>query len=158
VLVAYAAKTGTLSWPLFILYIGLIFWTVGYDTIYACQDIEDDMKIGVKSTARRFGKKIKLGVSISYAFCLVCIILAMKFELPNIKLNLKNEIIPVPLDIIVFGIPSIFGTHLLFQVINLKPNVPANVLGHFKSNFWAAFYLIIGLSMAGYFSSKSIYY
>jgi len=38
VLVAYAAKTGEVSGPLFILYLGLIFWTVGYDTIYACQD------------------------------------------------------------------------------------------------------------------------
>ena len=58
VLVAYAAKTGTVILPLLILYAGLIFWTVGYDTIYACQDIEDDMKIGVKSTARRFGKHL----------------------------------------------------------------------------------------------------
>ena len=63
VLVAYAIKTGTLSPAVMILYIGLIFWTVGYDTIYACQDIEDDALIGVKSTARRFGKRIK---SVSY--------------------------------------------------------------------------------------------
>ena len=73
VLVAYAAKTGVVSTPLFILYAGLIFWTVGYDTIYACQDIEDDMKIGVKSTARRFGKQVKLGVSLCFTvfFCMI---------------------------------------------------------------------------------------
>ena len=154
VLVAYAAKTGTMSWPLFILYIGLIFWTVGYDTIYACQDIEDDMKIGVKSTARRFGKSIKLGVGISYAVCVICIILAIKFEIPEINLNLKNEIIPVPLDIIAFGIPSLFGTHLLFQIINLKPGLSSSALRNFKSNFWAALLLIMGFCMVGYFFYK----
>ncbi len=67
VLVAYAAKTGEVSIPLFILYLGLIFWTVGYDTIYACQDIEDDAMIGVKSTARRFGGSVFKIVSIFYA-------------------------------------------------------------------------------------------
>ena len=67
VLVAYSAKTGTVSAPLFILYLGLIFWTVGYDTIYACQDIEDDAMIGVKSTARRFGESVIKIVSVFYA-------------------------------------------------------------------------------------------
>jgi len=70
VLVAYAAKTGTVSTPLFILYIGLIFWTVGYDTIYACQDIEDDAMVGIKSTARKFGGRVKLGVGICYLILL----------------------------------------------------------------------------------------
>ena len=154
VLVAYTAKTGAMNWPLFILYLGLIFWTVGYDTIYACQDIEDDMKIGVKSTARRFGKSIKLGVSISYAFCVMCIILAIKFKIPEINLNLKNEIIPAPLDIVIFGVPSIFGTHLLFQIINLKPSLSSNALRNFKSNFWAALLLITGFCMVGYFLYK----
>ena len=73
VLVAYAAKTGTVSTPLFILYLGLIFWTVGYDTIYACQDIEDDAMVGIKSTARKFGGRVKLGVGVCYLifFCLI---------------------------------------------------------------------------------------
>lgn len=58
VLVAYAAKTGMVNLPLFLLYAGLVFWTIGYDTIYACQDVEDDALIGVKSTARLFGDKV----------------------------------------------------------------------------------------------------
>jgi len=73
VLVAYAAKTGTVSLPLFILYLGLIFWTVGYDTIYACQDIEDDAMVGIKSTARKFGGRVKLGVGVCYLICVVLI-------------------------------------------------------------------------------------
>ena len=54
VLVAYAVKTGEINYsPFSLLYLGLIFWTVGYDTIYACQDMEDDAMVGIKSTALR---------------------------------------------------------------------------------------------------------
>jgi len=155
VLVAYAAKTGTVSAPLFILYAGLIFWTVGYDTIYACQDIEDDMKIGVKSTARRFGKRVKLGVGLTYIICLIFSILAIKLEIPEINLNIKNEIIPVPLSLIIYSVPSAFGMHLLFQAIGFNPNKAYSALHHFKSNFWAAMYLILGLLMAGYFFMRA---
>lgn len=57
VLVAWAASRGNLSLPAIYLYIALIFWTLGYDTIYAFQDIKDDLKIGVKSTAILFNYK-----------------------------------------------------------------------------------------------------
>ena len=53
-LLAWAAQTGSLSWPPVLLYLGGIAWTLFYDTIYAHQDIEDDALIGVKSTARLF--------------------------------------------------------------------------------------------------------
>ncbi len=55
VLVAYAAAAGGLSTPAVILYAAGFFWTLGYDTIYAHQDTEDDALIGVKSTALKFG-------------------------------------------------------------------------------------------------------
>ena len=51
----FAAATGTLGWPALLLYAGAFFWTLGYDTIYAIQDIEDDALAGVKSSARRLG-------------------------------------------------------------------------------------------------------
>jgi len=54
-LLAFAAQTGTLDAADFILYAGLFFWTLGYDTIYAHQDKDDDALIGVKSTARLLG-------------------------------------------------------------------------------------------------------
>ena len=63
-LVAYAIKTNTLNLGIALLYLSFVFWTIGYDTIYACQDKEDDALIGVKSTARRFGKHVKLGLSL----------------------------------------------------------------------------------------------
>ena len=59
VLVGYSAITHELSVSVFLMYLACIFWTLFYDTIYALQDIKDDTIIGVKSTARLFGKKIK---------------------------------------------------------------------------------------------------
>ena len=51
----YAAVTGTLGWPAILLYASGLFWTLGYDTIYAIQDMEDDALVGVKSSALRLG-------------------------------------------------------------------------------------------------------
>ncbi|WP_179378613.1 4-hydroxybenzoate octaprenyltransferase [Jannaschia marina] len=56
-LLVWAAQTGSLGWPAVLLYLGGIAWTLFYDTIYAYQDVEDDALIGVKSTARRFGRR-----------------------------------------------------------------------------------------------------
>lgn len=65
-LVGWPAVTGSLAWTSFILWIGSISWVVGYDTLYAIQDIEDDALVGVKSSARRLGDKAPLGIGISY--------------------------------------------------------------------------------------------
>jgi 4-hydroxybenzoate polyprenyltransferase len=58
-LLGYAAVRGAVEWPSLLLYVGGIAWTLGYDTIYAHQDKEDDARIGVKSTARLFGDASK---------------------------------------------------------------------------------------------------
>jgi 4-hydroxybenzoate polyprenyltransferase len=55
-LLAWTAHTGSLGWPAVFLYLGGIAWTLFYDTIYAHQDTEDDALIGIKSTARLFGR------------------------------------------------------------------------------------------------------
>lgn len=61
------APYDALNWPAILsLYGAGITWTIGYDTIYALQDKEDDLKIGVKSTAIRFGNQVKLALNISY--------------------------------------------------------------------------------------------
>lgn len=65
-LMAWATETGTLAWPAAILYLGCIAWTIGYDTIYALQDVEDDALIGVKSTARLAGEKVQSFVAVFY--------------------------------------------------------------------------------------------
>lgn len=57
---------------MFWLYAGTIFWVIGYDTIYAMQDREDDALIGIKSSALRLGSHIQTGVAIFYALALLC--------------------------------------------------------------------------------------
>jgi 4-hydroxybenzoate polyprenyltransferase len=69
--VGWPAVTGSLGWTPFLLWFGSIAWVVGYDTLYAIQDIEDDALVGVKSSARRLGDKAPVGVAIFYAVALV---------------------------------------------------------------------------------------
>ncbi|MBF0677417.1 MAG: 4-hydroxybenzoate octaprenyltransferase [Devosia sp.] len=65
-LVGWTGETGTLGWAPILLYLGTILWVIGYDTIYALQDIEDDALVGVKSTARLFGDIVKPAVATLY--------------------------------------------------------------------------------------------
>lgn len=67
----WPAVTGSLAAPALWLWAGSIAWVIGYDTLYAIQDIEDDALVGVKSSARRLGRHAALGVGISYAMALV---------------------------------------------------------------------------------------
>ena len=153
VLVAYAIKTGTLSPAVMILYVGLMFWTVGYDTIYACQDIEDDALIGVKSTARRFGKRIKLGVGLSYFISCLFIIKACELSFhTNGVLAEGNYSVPFPAVvwylIFVFMILP-FICHLAWQTFNLKVKDSQKSLQLFKSNMWSGFFLVLSLAFFG---------
>ena len=70
-LVGWPAATGNLSGTAFLLWFGSIAWVVGYDTLYAIQDIEDDALVGVRSSARRLGAKAPLGIAICYGFALL---------------------------------------------------------------------------------------
>lgn len=151
VLVAYAAKTGTVSAQLFILYAGFIFWTVGYDTIYACQDIEDDMKIGVKSTARKFGARVKLAVCICYALALTLICLSSYIEIghqartpdigPDSALGHAHYIVMHP-AISFMAILAFVGL-FFWQTKTLVPDSSVNALNRFKSNTWIMLLLTI---------------
>ena len=70
-LVGWPAVRGSLDWPALLLWFGSIAWVVGYDTLYAIQDIEDDALVGVKSSARRLGGKAPLGVAVFYALAVL---------------------------------------------------------------------------------------
>lgn len=141
VLVAYAAKAGEISLPLLILYAGLIFWTIGYDTIYACQDIEDDAIIGVKSSARGFGKKVRLAVSTCYGALLLLLIVSVSMALPMWHLSRFFSFIGL-----IISLP--FAAHLIWQIANFSLSADTLYLKLFKSNFWAglvlAFSLVLG--------------
>jgi len=154
VLVAYAAKTGELSPALFILYLGLIFWTVGYDTIYACQDIEDDAFVGIKSTARRFGGQVKLGVGGMYFLTIILLNSALSpqifgyTEFPQFGWHSHGNSLPHWLPELIL-LP--LALHLAVQVIMFDASKKEACLKLFKSNAVAAVLLIISvLTMSGY--------
>ncbi len=161
-LVAFAAKTGELSPAVIVLYIGLIFWTIGYDTIYACQDIEDDAFVGIKSTARRFGKHLKLGVFFSYLICFILITVAARFEGPQFRWMTANgphwsEQVQVKVSILFFLIITApFSLHLIYQIKTLKPASSSNALKLFKSNLWAGLLLATCFLIASQFSMNSL--
>ena len=118
-LLGFAAQTGRLDIGDGLLYLGLIFWTLGYDTIYAHQDRDDDALIGVKSTARLFGADSRRWILRFYlaAFTLV---LAAGF----------TEHAGWPFAFVMLAA----GWHLLGQVKKLDINNPENCLMLFRSN------------------------
>ncbi len=80
-LMGWSAVTGSLSFEPFILYVACFFWTMGYDTIYAHQDKEDDIKVGIKSTALLFGAQSQTYVYVFYGIA-ACLFLVVLFATP----------------------------------------------------------------------------
>jgi len=81
IIMAYSAINNDISNEIIALYVSAIFWTLGYDTIYGVQDIEDDVIIGIKSTAIKFKDKIKLFVGLCYLLTFLIIIFIMNKSL-----------------------------------------------------------------------------
>ena len=77
VLVGYAAVASQLTPATYLFWLGGIFWTLGYDTIYAMSDIQDDALIGVKSTARKFGDNAPAWVKGFYIATMICFMFAI---------------------------------------------------------------------------------
>lgn len=77
-LMGWAAVTGGLDTPALALYLAGIFWTLGYDTIYAHMDKADDARVGVKSTARLFGGWSRPAIAACYAVTMACLWLAIQ--------------------------------------------------------------------------------
>ncbi|MGL5363041.1 MAG: 4-hydroxybenzoate octaprenyltransferase [Bosea sp. (in: a-proteobacteria)] len=70
-LVGWSAATGSLAAPALLIYAAAVVWTIGYDTVYALQDIEDDEIAGIKSSARYFGDHSRLAVGICYGIAAI---------------------------------------------------------------------------------------
>ena len=118
-LLGFAAQTGRLDLGVAMLYAGLIFWTLGYDTIYAHQDKDDDELIGVKSTARLFGADSRKWILRFYAIAFT-LILAAGF----------TEHAGWPFAFVMLAA----GAHMLWQVRQLNINNPESCLAVFRSN------------------------
>jgi 4-hydroxybenzoate polyprenyltransferase len=127
-IVAPAAVRGEIATADWLLYAGLVLWTLGYDTIYAIQDREDDALIGVRSTARRFGGKVKPAVSLIYTGC-AALCAAAGF----ISGGWLGVALAVP-----------FALHLLLQCIRLDPADGLRALGLFRANREAGLLLLAG--------------
>ena len=130
-LVGWSSQTNGLSLPALLLYLGTIFWVIGYDTIYALQDIEDDAMIGVKSTARLFGPRTKPIVAGFYAAADVLWLLAATMVGAGIVFAL--------ISLVVAGL-------LAWQVWTLDGSQPGNPLLRFRSNHYAGLGLALSLS------------
>lgn len=119
VLIGWSAVTGSLSMPAVIMYAGAFFWTLGYDTIYAHQDKDDDMMVGIKSTALLFGDRSKKCVAMFYGAAWSLLALALFLSDASI---LSQGLIILP------------GLHLMLQILNWRPDDKASSLRWFKSN------------------------
>ncbi|WP_234026345.1 4-hydroxybenzoate octaprenyltransferase [Qipengyuania thermophila] len=101
------------------LYLGTVLWVVGYDTVYALQDREDDALIGIRSSARRLGRRVRAGVAVLYAGALSAWAAAI--------LLLRQDWV---------ALLALFpaAAHLGWQVFRLRPNAPEGALHLFRSN------------------------
>jgi 4-hydroxybenzoate polyprenyltransferase len=112
------------------LYVGSIAWVIGYDTIYAHQDAEDDALIGIKSTALLFGARTKLALMVFYGLAVVLI---------GVALALADVRWPAWIGL------AAFAAHLVWQIKRLEISDPALCLRIFKSNRDAGLLLFAGL-------------
>jgi 4-hydroxybenzoate polyprenyltransferase len=115
----YAAATGHLAWPALTIYLAAITWILGYDTIYAHQDREDDALIGVKSTARLLGTKTKPFLAACYTATILLTALSMFLTHSTW------------FSFLLLALPA---TLLAKQITQLDINNPAKCLTLFKSN------------------------
>lgn len=129
-LVGWSSQTGGLGWAPILLYLGTILWVIGYDTIYALQDIEDDALVGVKSTARLFGDNVKPVVATIYVGA---------FLLWNAAaLAAGSGVIFAAFSLVAAGI-------LAWQVWTLDAAAPENPKQRFYANHYIGIVLSLGL-------------
>jgi 4-hydroxybenzoate polyprenyltransferase len=131
-LMGWAAVFGRLDVPAYILYAGSILWVIGYDTIYAHQDREDDAAIGVRSTARLFGFETRTALLILYGGATALITVAVFIGGGGIVAFL--------------GVLA-FALHLVWQIRTLDVNDAARCLMQFRSNRDAGLLLFAGLAL-----------
>jgi len=116
------------------LYAGALFWCMGYDTIYALQDREDDAIAGIKSSALRLGENVQAGVIAFY--CLALTFWGLAFLLLREDWLALLALVPA-------------GAHLLWQAFTLDPADGGNALARFRSNRFAGLLLAAACYVVG---------
>ena len=130
-----AATATSVTGATVVLYLGLVCWTVAYDTIYALQDREDDAMLGVKSTARLFVDKVITGVFVFHMLATTLIFLGAYFAGAG-RVG----------ALLALG----FFAHGVWQVSTLSNDREARALGVFKSNIYAGLIVLAGLCLAAF--------
>jgi 4-hydroxybenzoate polyprenyltransferase len=120
-LVGWVAVRGEVELPAVILYVSGVFWTLGYDTIYAHQDKIDDVNIGVKSTALRLGNYTKRAVGIFYLFAILGLVAA----------GIASD-----LTALIFSPLMLALLHLGWQLCNVDLDNPLSCRRIFVSNIY----------------------
>ncbi len=133
-LVGWSAVTGSLDWPALLLYAGGVAWTLGYDTIYAHQDKEDDALIGVKSSAIKLGAQTRPWLLAFYGLTLAFFLAA------GLAAGLAWPFLA--------GLLAV-ALHFAWQVATLDIDDPANCLERFRSNRFVGWLLLAGFLGAG---------
>jgi 4-hydroxybenzoate polyprenyltransferase len=133
-LVGWPAVTGEIGTTALLLYGGSIGWVIGYDTLYAIQDVEDDALIGVRSSARALGPRIRLGVGLAYLAALLLWAMALWRVRPD-GLALA-ALLPL-------------AAHLAHQVATLKPGDGEDALHKFRSNRFAGVLMFLACLAVG---------
>ena len=132
-LMGWAGVYGSLGWPALWLYCAAILWTIGYDTIYAHQDKEDDALVGVRSTARLFGEHTKIWLSAIYGAALLFFIAAFMTAHAGLFAYLGLLVAAVM---------------LAWQILVLDIDNPDQCLKLFKFNNRVGFIIFVGLAAA----------
>jgi len=133
-LVGWLAITPDFSFAMLLLYAGSIFWVIGFDTVYALQDREDDALVGIRSSALRLGNNVRFGVLAFYVLALASWVGAFWIVRPQL-LGLA-ALIPLAL-------------HLLWQVGTLNSSDGDDALAKFRSNRFAGFLMFLACLVLG---------
>jgi 4-hydroxybenzoate polyprenyltransferase len=142
-LMGWAAHFGELSLAPLLLYFGSILWVIGYDTIYAHQDKEDDALVGVRSTARLFGENTKRWLVGLYGGALL--FFAVAFALAAVPMPALAGLVAA-------------GAHMARQIRTLDIDDPDQCLALFQSNSVVGWLIFLGLLGGGVWATISPYF
>ena len=130
VLISWTAANGEFDYKCLLLYLTCIFWTLGYDTIYAYQDLKDDKKIGIKSLAIYLENNITFWIMVFYIL-FVCMFTFI---------GILNDF-----DKIFYFIVILYALIILNEFHKIKKSKSNNFMKIFKMNSWYGFFITIGL-------------
>ena len=130
IIMAWTAINNNISYEIIVIYVSAIFWTLGYDTIYGAQDMVDDEVIGIKSTAIKFKKQIKLFVSICY---IITSILIFFVFIEKLSVNFFSLFL------------IMFYMSLIYQLKIFKKENDSSCLRAFRINNLSGFFLFVSI-------------